>query len=74
METVLMIGFFAKCLSKSRRQTQEGCELQRAAFPKDNQYSDDDDELLDPSTKTESDDDHTSFPPYNIGGSYYTST
>ena len=60
-----MIGFFVKCLSKSKRQTQSQ-ELPRVTFPEDN-----DEELLDPSAETENN--HTSFPPYNIGGSYTSS-
>lgn len=80
---VLLIGYFRKCCGSRRRGTvqddDEGIEQSPFRPPtRHAKENDDDDEpLLDPSSDAWSsniEEDHTSFPPYNLGSDQHSNT
>ena len=79
---VLLIGYFRKCCSSRRKGIQDDDEgIEQSPFRPPTRHvkeNDDDDEpLLDPSSdawNSNVEEDHTSFPPYNLGSDQHSNT
>lgn len=68
---VLLMGYLLKCYGSKRKRNISINNDEQSIFHQRQPEDDDDDEpLLDPSSDTwdsRMDNDHTSFPPYNLG-------